>query len=327
MTFGEPAWLLLIVGVGGLGAAYVWLVGVRRRDTARFTALELLETVLPRGLSWRRHLPTAAILLALVLMTVGLAGPMGETKVPRNKATIMLAIDVSLSMKATDVAPNRLAAAQAAATAFVRELPAGINVGLVTFAGTAAVAVSPTTDREVMRRAIAGMKLAPSTATGEAIFASLQAVETFTGSLAETAQGAPPAHIVLMSDGSQTIPSGPDAENLPRGAYTAAEAARAAGVPVSTIAFGTPYGSVDIDGRSESVAVDERAMSEVARFGGGTPYSAATELELRDIYTTVGDLIGYETQFVDVSKPWFVVGTLLTMAGLGGAVAFGRRIP
>ena len=159
---------------------------------AAFTNLELLERVAPHRPGWYRHLPAARCSCALVLLTVALAGPTAEQKVPRNRATVVLVIDVSLSMQATDVEPTRLAAAQAAAKPFADELTPGVNLGLVSFAGIAAVLVSPTTDRDPVKRAVDGLKLAESTATGEAIFAALQSIETF-GAVVPDVQGPPPA--------------------------------------------------------------------------------------------------------------------------------------
>jgi Ca-activated chloride channel homolog len=174
--FAHPWWLLLFVVVAALIVGYLLLLRRRRRDTVAFTNLELLEKIAPKRPGWYRHLPAAALIAALAVLTVALAGPMAEAKVPRNRATVVLVIDVSLSMQATDVQPNRLAAAQAAATAFSDQLTPGVNLGLVAFAGTAAVLVSPTADRDPIKRAIAALKLSESTATGEAIFAELRKV-------------------------------------------------------------------------------------------------------------------------------------------------------
>jgi Ca-activated chloride channel family protein len=327
MELSQPAWLLLLLLVGGLLVGYVVLLARRRRDTVRFTALALLDTIAPDRPGWQRHVPTAVILVALVLLVVGLAGPTAEGRVPRNRATIVLVIDVSLSMMATDVEPSRLVAAQAAGKSFSEQLPAGINLGLVSFSGTAAVLVAPTTDREAVGRAISTLKLSESTATGEAIFAALQSIETFSAAIPGGEQGPPPAHIVLMSDGKQTVPGGPDAENLPRGAFTAARAAADAKVPVSAIAFGTEYGTVDIDGGRVPVPVDEAAMREIASIAGGRSFAATSEDELRQVYAELREQVGFEVRQVDVSKPWFAGGTLATMVGLGSALAFARRIP
>lgn len=326
MGLTQPLWLLLLLLVATLAAAYVLLLRRRQRDVVRFTALELLDRVVPRRAGWQRHVPTATILTALVLLTVGLAGPTAEGKVPRNRATVVLVIDVSLSMQAGDVEPSRLVAAQAAAKAFVTELPPTVNLGLVTFAGTAAVLVSPTTDRKTTERAIDTLDLAESTATGEAIFTALSSIETFTRTLPTEQDGPPPAHIVLMSDGKQTVP-GPDGEDEPRGAYTAARTAAEERIPVSTIAFGTEYGTITIDGDRAPVPIDAAAMREIARIAGGRSFSPASEGELREVHGELREQVGFETKQVDASKPWLAGGTLATMVGLGSALASGRRIP
>jgi Ca-activated chloride channel homolog len=246
--------------------------------------------------------------------------------VPRNRATVVLVIDVSLSMQATDVEPTRLAAAQAAAKSFADQLTPGVNLGLVAFAGTAAVLVSPTTDRPSIKRAVDSLRLSESTATGEAIFAAMSSVDTFSQSVSGTQDGPPPARIVLMSDGKQTVP-GPDGENEPRGAFTAARKAAEAKVPVSTISFGTDYGSIEIDGDRTSVAVDDASMREIAELSGGQFFTAATEGELRQVYAELGEQIGYEMRRVDASRPWMMGGALLLVAGLGAGIALGRRLP
>jgi Ca-activated chloride channel homolog len=166
------------VVVGALAGGYVLAQRRTRRHTLRFANLELLDRVAPRRTGRGRHVPTTVILVALVLLTVAMAGPTAEARTPRNGAVVMLAIDVSLSMQATDVTPNRLAAAQTA-TRFVDDLPAGINLGIVSFAGIATVLVSPTTDRVAASTAIAGLKLDTRTATGEAIISCLQTIDRF----------------------------------------------------------------------------------------------------------------------------------------------------
>jgi Ca-activated chloride channel family protein len=327
MSFASPWWLLGSVVVVALVAGYLVLLRRRRRDIVRFTNLELLNSVAPKRPGWYRHVPAAALIAALAVLTIALAGPQAEAKVPRNRATVVLVIDVSLSMQATDVAPNRLAAAQAAAKTFADQLTPGINLGLVSFAGTAAVLVSPTTDRESVKRAVDGLKLAESTATGEAIFAAMQSIDSFSRSVATTdAEGPPPARIVLMSDGKQTVP-GPDGENDPRGSFTAARKAAGAKIPVSTISFGTAYGTIDIEGGRTRVAVDDASMKEIADLSAGQFFTAATEEELKQVYADLSEQIGYEVRRVDTSRPWLAGGALLLVAGLGTGLALGRRLP
>lgn len=328
--FAQPWWLLGLLVVAALVAGYVLLLRRRRRDVVKFTNLDLLDSVAPKRPGWYRHVPVVALLTSLAVLTIALAGPQAEARVPRNRATVLLVIDVSLSMQATDVEPTRLAAAQAAAKAFADQLTPGVNLGLVSFAGTAAVLVSPTVDREPVKRAIDGLKLAESTATGEAIFASMQSVETFSQALAGgSSDGPPPARIVLMSDGGQTVPSGPDAENQPRGGYTAARAAAAGKIPVSTISFGTDYGSIELDPNKPpvSVAVDDDSLRTIAQLAGGQFFKAASEQELRQVYSELGDQIGYEVRQVDTSRPWLAGGALLLVVGLGAGIVLGRRFP
>jgi Ca-activated chloride channel family protein len=289
----------------------------------RFANLDLLEKVAPKSQGWVRHLPAVLVVLSLLLLTVALAGPTAEQKVPRNRATVVLVIDVSLSMEATDVAPTRLKAAQEAATSFARNMTPGINLGLISFAGTATVLVNPTTDRNGVIKAIENLKLAQSTATGEGIFAALQSVESFS-SVVGGADGPPPARVVLMSDGKQTVP-----EDLyaARGAYTAAQAAKQAGVPISSISFGTTHGSVTIDDKPQPVSVDDESLREIARLSGGDFYKAASAEELKKVYGDLGEQIGYEIKDADASKPWVVVGTLILMLGAAASLFFGQRLP
>ncbi len=329
-VFTEPWWLAGLAVVAGLAVAYVLLLRRRRRDTMAFTNLELLDRIAPKRPGWYRHIPAAALLVALALLTVALAGPQADARVPRNRATVVLVIDVSLSMQATDVAPSRLAAAQVAAKSFADQLTPGVNLGLVSFAGTAAVLVSPTTDREPIKRAVDGLKLAESTATGDAILAALQSIETFSQALVgASGEGPPPARIVLMSDGGQTVPGGPGAEDQPRGAFTAARKAAESHVPVSTISFGTDYGTIELDADKPpvSVAVDDEAMRRIADLSGGQFFTAASETELRQVYSQLGEQIGYEMRKVDTSRPWLAGGALLLFVGVGAGIGLGRRLP
>lgn len=330
-VFSAPWALLLLVVVAGLALGYVLLLRRRRRDVLRFTNLELLDRVAPRRPGWYRHVPAAALITALAVLTIALAGPQAEARVPRNRATVVLVIDVSLSMQATDVEPSRLEAAQVAAKDFADQLTPGVNLGLVAFAGTAAVLVSPTVERDPVKRAVDGLRLSESTATGEAIFAAMQSVETFSQSLSgSSAEGAPPARIVLMSDGKQTIPdSGTGTpEEEPRGSFTAAQVAADSGIPVSTISFGTRFGTIEIEpGQTTNVAVDDASMRRIAELSGGQFFTAASEQELRQVYAELGEQIGYETRRVDVSRPWLAGGALLLVVGLVAGLALGRRLP
>jgi Ca-activated chloride channel family protein len=321
--FVAPWWFLLLLVVAAVAAGYVVAQRMRRKRTMRFANLELLEKVAPKSQGWIRHLPAALIILSLLLFTVALAGPTAQQKVPRNRATVMLVIDVSLSMESTDVAPTRLKAAQEAAKLFAQGMTPGVNLGLISFAGTATVLVAPTTERAGVVKAIDNLKLAQSTATGEGIFAALQSVESFS-SVVGGANGPPPARVVLMSDGKQTVP---DDLYAPRGAYTAAQAAKQAQVPISSISFGTSLGTVNIDGKDVPVGVDDESLREVARLSGGEFYKAATADELKKVYADLGEQIGFELKDADASRPWVVIGTLILMIAAGSSLLIGQRLP
>src|SRR3954453_3293881 len=233
--FKSPWFLLFLLVVLGLVGLYVIVQVARQKRMLRFANMELLESVAPKRPARWRHLSAVLMVLSLVLFTVAMAGPTNDVRIPRNRAVVMLVIDVSQSMRATDVAPSRLAAAQEAAKQFADELTPGINLGLIAYAGTATVLVSPTTNRESTKVAIDKLQLADRTATGEGIFTALQAIATV-GAVIGGGDEPPPARIVLMSDGKETVPSNPD---NPKGAYTAARTVDDQGVPISTISFGT----------------------------------------------------------------------------------------
>jgi Ca-activated chloride channel family protein len=322
--FTAPWWFLLFVVIAGIVAGYIVVQRMRRKRMMRFTNLELLETVVPKRPSRLRHLPAIVLVAALMLLTTAMAGPTAEQRVPRNRATVLLVIDVSLSMQASDVRPTRLQAAQVAAKSFTEGLTPGVNLGLVSFAGTATVLVAPTTDRVPISRAIDGLKLTESTATGEAIFAALQAIEGFS-QVVSGPEGPPPARVVLMTDGKQTIPT-PDGDD-PRGAFTAARESANRKIPISTISFGTDQGQVTIEGRTTPVPVDDESMREIAKLSGGEFYKAATAEQLRAVYDTLGEQIGYEIKDTDASRPWLILGTLTALAAAGSALFIGQRLP
>jgi Ca-activated chloride channel family protein len=322
--FTSPLWFLLLVVVVALAAGYVWVQRRRRRQVLRFANLAMLEQVAPKSQGWWRHLPVALLLAALVLFTLALAGPTAEQKVPRNRATVMLVIDVSLSMRATDIEPSRIAAAQREAKRFAHDLTPGVNLGLVSFAGSATVLVSPTTERASLIRAIDNLKLAEATGTGEAIFAALSSISAF-GAVISDAQGPPPARIVLLTDGKQTVPT-PDGDD-PRGAFTAARAAAAAKIPISAISFGTAYGEVDINGERQPVPADDESIRRIADLSGGQFYDASSAGQLTEVVNTLGEQIGYETKRADASKAWLIAGTLTAVLAAAGALAIGQRLP
>jgi Ca-activated chloride channel family protein len=228
-----------------------------------------------------------------------------------------MAVDVSLSMQATDIEPDRFRAMQQAAKEFVDVLPARINLGLVSFAGTATTLVTPTTDRQQVRTAIDNLQLAESTAIGEAVFTSLSAIQNFQSTLQSAGEEAPPARIVLLSDGYNTVG---------REDTQAVDAANSAGVPVSTIAFGTDYGTLDLEGERVPVPVDRASLEQIADDTGGSYSEAASAQELEKVYADLGSQIGYTTEPKDIS-PWFVRGgVLLALLGVVLSLVFTSRL-
>lgn len=315
MTFLAPErlWLLLVAPV--VIGAYLLIQGRRKKYAVRFTNLALLEQVAPRRPGWRRHVTAALFLATMVVLLVGFARPAGLVKVPRERATIIVAIDVSLSMKATDVAPSRVEAAKAQAKTFVRSLPARFNVGLVSFCGNASAVIAPTVDRDALAHGIDGLQLCKSTAIGEAVFTALQAIRSFD---TRAGQDPPPGHIVLMSDGDNT--SG-------RSTIEAAAAAKAAKVPVSTIAFGTQYGTVTIDGESIPVPPSKTTLRRLAVDTGGRAYEAAAGSQLSQVYKHIGSSLGFRTERQESTSGYFGLALLLALATGVLSLAWFARLP
>jgi Ca-activated chloride channel homolog len=317
MTFQAPLWLLGLLAVVALVALYVVLQLRRKAYAARFTNVALLGTLVPKRPGWRRHLAFGLVALALAALVVSLAVPSTEVRVPRERATVIMAVDVSLSMQATDIEPSRFEAMQKAAKEFVDVLPERINLGLVSFAGTATTLVTPTTDRGQVRSAIDNLDLAESTAIGEAVFTSLSAIQNYQASLEATEEELPPARIVLLSDGYNTVG---------RDDTQAVDAAVDAGIPVSTIAFGTDYGTLDLDGERVPVPVDRETLERIADDTGGSYSEAASAAELEQVYEDLGSQIGYTTEPRDVSY-WFVRGgVLLALVGVVLSLVWTNRL-
>jgi Ca-activated chloride channel family protein len=252
-----------------------------------------------------------------------MAGPSLDRKIPRNRAVVMLVMDVSTSMDATDVPPTRMKAAQEAAKKFADDLTPGVNLGLISYAGNPTMLSSPTTNHDATKIAIDKMQIADRTATGEAIFAALQAISTV-GAVIGGGDKPPPARIVLFSDGKETVPSNPD---NPKGAYTAARTAKQQGVPISTISFGTKEGYVEINDQRQPVPVDDETMKKVAELSGGESFSASNLSELKGVYSTLQEQIGFETIRGDASKFWLRLGAIFLAAAALSALLINRRLP
>lgn len=322
--FEHPSWFLLAAVAVALAVVYGAMQVRRHQRVRRFTSAEMLDSVAPERPSAWRHLPIVLLITALLVMTVALAGPTRELRQPRNRAVIMLAVDVSQSMRANDVSPTRLAAAQQAAQRFADQLTPGVNLGLVAFAGTANLLVSPTPNHASTTEALHNLRPADSTATGEAIFTALQSIATVKAVISSADNTPPPARIVVLSDGKENKPGNPD---NPRGCYTAARTAKDQGVPVSTIAFGTKGGVVEVKNQQIPVPVDAEMMTRIAQLSGGQSYTASNIDELDRSYASVQQQVGYKVVRGPASTGWLRLGVLIATAAACLAIPLNRRLP
>ena len=287
----ERLWWLLIIPV--LLLLYLGLLW-RRRSQARHRQLGRLERVLPQQQAWKRHLAVGAAVLSLAALNVAYAQPKGQVEVPRDRATVVLTIDISRSMLAEDVSPNRLQAAKSAAQDFLGMLPSGFNVALVSFAATPAVVVPPTTDRGMVAAAIENLEVAPSTAIGDGIYAALDALAQAPPDPDHPDDPAPGA-IVLLSDGYT---------NVGRPSDGAAQAAKELGTPIYTIAYGTQHGCVESGGQCEPVPVDHYELEQIARISGGKKFSAGSSAELKQVYESIANTVGYVKEDREVTEQY-----------------------
>jgi Ca-activated chloride channel family protein len=324
MTFDWPLalWGLLLVPL--LLGAYLLLQRRRTKYAVRFTNLDLLANVVERSPRWRRHVPAALSLLALAALLVGVARPQAVVKTPEEQAAVVLAMDVSTSMEATDVEPSRLAAAQEAAQTFVDRVPGKMRVGLVTFSSEARVLVPPTSDHTQVEEALGYLVPDGGTAIGDAIAASVQLDGSAAGTelAAEDDREGPPLVVLLLSDGT------PSPDTLDP--VQAAEEARAQGVRVYTVALGTDEGTVTLDdglGNEEVVPVppDRETLTQVAEITGGEFFEAPTDEALQAVYESLGSDIGFTEKETDITFAFAGGGALLLLAGgLLSALWFGR---
>ncbi len=313
--FQRPAMLVFALVPLALLAVYVIVQARRRRRLHRFT-----EAKVPQ--SWWRHIPIAVSVLCLALLTVALATPTHDMKIPRNRAVIMLVIDMSQSMRATDVEPNRLKAAEQAAGQFASQLTPGINLGLVGFAGTPYLLVPPTPQHQATIDALKKLNFADGTATGEAIYTALHAIQATAVAGGDTP---PPARVVLLSDGKENKPSDPSDPH--DGGYTAARLAKDQGVPISTITFGTPNGEIEMEGARVAVPVAADQMKTIARLSGGQSYTASNLSELNKDYDSIQNEIGYRTVPGPGSAGWLRLGVITAVIAAALALLINRRLP
>ncbi|MCL2782653.1 MAG: VWA domain-containing protein, partial [Propionibacteriaceae bacterium] len=243
--------------------------------------------------------------------------PAALVNVPKERATVVLAIDVSRSMEATDISPNRLDAEKQAASNFVDMLPASFNLAVISFAATANIIMAPSTDRGAAKRAIQSLQLQPSTAIGEGIYTSLQSLKLAPPDPDHPDDPAPGA-IVLLSDGST---------NTGRDSSTAAKLAASQGVPIYTIAYGTPDGYIVVDGKRQYVPVDHAELMNIAKLSGGKKFSASSSQDLAEVYQTIARDIGYDQEQAEITERFAGAALLFAIIAGLGAVSLAARWP
>jgi Ca-activated chloride channel family protein len=344
MTFASPELLAGLLLVPLAVAAYLFVQRRRGRYAVAFTNVDLLSNLVPRTPAWRRHVPPVLYLAAIGALVLAMARPSMTLAVPREEATIILAIDVSRSMIATDVQPTRLAAAQKAASDFVDQLPDGFQVGLVVFSTAPRVLVAPTTDRVAVHAALDSLVADGGTALGDAIATSLDAAGV-SGSGGQTATPTPTPHpsssaapspsaspsgepplvaTVLLSDGANSTG---ELEPL-----EAADQAAALGVPVYTIALGTPDGRVQVqDDAGQLVTVevppDPETLAAIAETTGARFFDAPTAEDLAQIYKNLGSKVGYTQELQEVTQLFAAAGLAFVLVGAGLAAHWFNRFP
>ncbi|MEP6664860.1 MAG: VWA domain-containing protein [Nocardioidaceae bacterium] len=311
MNFLEPVrlWLLLLVTL--LIAGYVVLQYRKSHYAVRFTNMALLDSVVPRRVNWRQHVAVGLAMLTLAFAIVLFAQPSKIVKVPRETGvTVVLTMDISLSMDAKDVSPNRISAAKDTAKEFLGQLPPAFQVSVVSFARHANVVVPPTIDRTEVSTAIDDLRLKEYTATGEGIYTALDVVKQSLGTT-EAPDGKLPAMIVLISDGARTVG---------RSQVAAAQAAKDQGVPIYTVALGTDSGTITSRGQTVAVPVEIQQLQEIADISGGKAYVASSPSDLVSAYQDVDGRLVYGSERRDATSQyigWLVLMSLVsTAAGL-----------
>lgn len=316
-SFESPWWLLALVLVPLAILAYLGFQQRRREAALRFSSLATLASVAPPSPGWRRHVPPALLLLALLVLAVALARPEATFSVPRERASIMLVTDTSGSMAARDVDPDRISAARGAASQFLDAVPDKIRVGLVTFSSTASVLQTPTTDRVAVRDGLDTIQAGGGTATGDGIDAALRALNVQNQGLSEAERI--PGAIVLLSDGKASSGSDPAA---------VAEQAAQSGVPIFTVALGTQDGTiVTPDGQEIRVPPDLDALRQIADISGGRFFDAPSADALESAYSDLGSRLGTEDEQREVTSLFAGAGLLLLLAGAGLGLAWFGRLP
>jgi Ca-activated chloride channel homolog len=321
VSFGAPLVLAGLLLVPALIGTYVRQQRHRRAAAAAFAAPALLDSVAPRRPGWRRHAPMVAFALALAVLIVAAAKPQRTVAVPVERASIMLATDVSGSMEATDVKPSRLVAARRAARKFIEDVPRGVNIGVMAFNGRPRVLQSPTPQREDVDVALNRLSPSGGTATGDAITAALRVLRQPAG----VNKKIPPSAIVLLSDGASTKGKNP---------VTAAQEAKRAKIPVYTVALGTTAGTIQVPRpggasgtETRRVPPDADSLAQIARASGGQSFTADNAGELKRVYQRLGSQLGTEKRKRQLTSSFAGGALVLLLLGAGMSLAwFGRLV-
>ena len=342
MNFVWPDLLWLLVLLPVLVMMYLWLLYRRKKNTLRYASLSLVKQAMGKGPGWRRHLPPALLLLAIATLLVATARPTAIITLPTQQETIILAMDVSGSMRAADVLPNRLVAAQEAAKAFIKELPRSVRVGVVSFAGTAAVVQPPTQSREDVVAAIDRFQLQRGTAIGSGIVLSLATMFPDAGIDLSQITGArnmplgpgdkpkkdftPVAPgsfgsgaIILLTDGQRT--TGPDPMD-------AAKMAADRGVKVFSVGIGTKDGeTIGFEGWSMRVRLDEETLKNIANLTRAEYFYAGTANDLKKVYQSLSTRLVVEKKETEISGLFAAAAAMLVVLAAGLSVAwFGKVV-
>lgn len=317
MDFASPDRLWFIALVPALLLLY-WALTARRAARTKRFGIDQLNRVLPRQQTWKRHLAVLFALLSVVSLTIAFAQPSAAVDVPRERATICVAIDTSLSMEAEDIEPSRVEAEKVAAAQFVDMLPAGFNTALVSFAGYASMLVPPTTDRGLVKRAIDNLELSPATAIAEGIYSCLDAIKLAPQDPNHPDDPAPSA-IVLLSDGYSTVPG--------RTSSQAARDAKKLNIPIYTIAYGTPGGYVMRNGQREPVPVDKVELKNIADLSGGEAFTAGSAEELTRVYSSIAHQVGYEKQLTEITERFAGGALILALLAALAVMSLAARWP
>jgi Ca-activated chloride channel homolog len=329
MSFQWPVALILLLAIPALAAAYVWMQRRRRKYALRYASVSLVAQAVGRGPGVRRHIPAALYLAALTALIVALARPEATIPVPSNTGTVILSIDVSGSMLAEDVEPNRMEAAKKSVREFVEKQPKGVRIGVVAYSDFAALVAEPTTERKPVLDAVARLRPQRGTNIGAGLEVALNALlqpvdsaEAPTPSPTPTPSGndkSPAVSIVLLSDGQST--TGPPPLEI---AASAAEA----GVKVFKIGIGTPEGTVvRILGRNQFTRLDEETMQGIADQTGGKYYNAQGESDLRQIYDELSRERMIEEEKTEVTFAFAAAALIISVIAGGLGLVWFNRLP